>query len=168
MSSTSQNQETEGVSTWIEFRSLVVFGAATALVAVLGSVATTGSVDSEWFESLEKPAFYPPDEVFGIVWTVLYIFIAIAGWLAWRAGGGIRTTLPWTTQLVLNLGWSVFFFGAQQPGWAMVVLVALLVAAVWTAFAMHRFSRTAAYLFMPYILWIVFAGVLNGAIVALN
>lgn len=56
----------------------------TALVAWLGSIATREAVDSEWFLSLEKPAFYPPDQLFGIVWTVLYIMIAVAGWLAWR------------------------------------------------------------------------------------
>jgi tryptophan-rich sensory protein len=154
--------------TWIQARSLIVFAAATALVAWLGSMATQESVDSQWFESLEKPAFYPPNEVFGIVWTVLYVMIAIAGWLAWRNGGGLRTLVPWAVQLVLNLGWTVVFFALQEPPWSMVVIVALFAAAVWTAVEMWRVSRVAGLLFVPYILWIGFAGVLNGAIVALN
>jgi benzodiazapine receptor len=140
----------------------------TALVAVLGSVATTGSVDSEWFRSLDKPAFYPPDALFGIVWTILYVMIAIAGWLAWRYGGGIRILMPWTFQILLNLGWTVFFFGSQQPGWAMAVIVALLASSIWTAFSMWPYSRGATWLFVPYIAWITFAGALNAAIVALN
>ena len=154
--------------TWIQARSLLVFAAATALVAWLGSMATQESVNSQWFETLEKPAFYPPNEVFGIVWTVLYVMIAIAGWLAWRNGGGLRTLRPWALQLVLNLAWTIVFFALEEPPWAMVVIVALFAAAVWTAVEMWKVSRAAGLLFVPYILWIGFAGVLNGAIVALN
>jgi len=151
-----------------QVRSLLVFGAATALVAWLGSMATQESVDSQWFESLEKPAFYPPNETFGIVWTVLYVMIAVAGWLAWRSGGGLRTLRPWALQLVLNLGWTIVFFALEEPPWAIAVIVALFAASVWAAVEMGRVSRVAGFLFVPYILWIGFAGVLNGAIVALN
>lgn len=125
-------------------------------------------MDSAWFAALDTPSFYPPGAAFGIVWTVLYVLITFAGWLAWRNGGGMRALIPWTVQLVLNLGWSVFFFGSRQPGWAMVVIVALLAATIWTASAMWRSSHIATYLFIPYILWVAFAAVLNGAIVALN
>ena len=153
---------------WTATRSLLVFAATTALVAWLGSVATSSSVNSDWFESLAKPDFYPPNALFGIVWTILYAAIAIAGWLAWRDGGGLRTLVPWTIQIILNLGWTVFFFAARQPGWAFAVIVSLLAAAVWTAWAMWPHSHVATYLFAPYILWILFAAVLNGAILALN
>lgn len=156
------------VDWWARIRSLLVFGAVTALVAWLGSLATTESVNSEWFESLEKPSFYPPDAAFGIVWTVLYVFIAVAGWLAWRNGGGLRTLIPWTIQIVLNLGWSVLFFGAQQPLWGLIVILALLAAAIWTAVAMASYSRWATILFVPYVLWVGFATVLNATIVLLN
>lgn len=155
-------------SLWAQARSLLAFGAVTALVAWLGSVATRESVDSEWFRSLEKPAFYPPDQLFGIVWTILYLLIALAGWMAWRNGGGFRVLVPWTIQILLNLGWTVFFFGSQQPGWAMSVIVALVAAASWTAWVMRRYSTTAALMFVPYILWVMFAGMLNGSIIALN
>jgi len=159
---------TSGRQTWIQTRSLLVFAAATALVAWLGSMATRESVDSQWFESLQKPVFYPPSQVFGIVWTILYVMIAIAGWLAWRNGGGLSTLRPWALQLVLNLGWTIVFFALQEPSWAMVVIVALFTAAVWSAVEMWAVSRGAAWLFVPYLAWIAFAGVLNGAIVALN
>lgn len=155
-------------SLWDSVRPLLFFAAATTLVAYLGSLATTGAVNSEWFRDLEKPGFYPPDALFGTVWTILYVMIAVAGWLAWRNGGGLRTMIPWTTQLVLNLGWSVFFFGAQQPGWAMVVILALLGAIVWTIVAMWPISRSAAYLLISYLAWVAFATVLNGSILALN
>lgn len=155
-------------TTWARVGSLAAFGAATAVVAVLGSLANMSSIGSDWFADLEKPSFYPPGALFGIVWTVLYVMIAIAGWLAWRNGGGLRTLIPWTIQLVLNLGWSVFFFGSRQPGWALVVIVALLVTLVWTAYVMWSYSHTATYLFVPYVLWVTFATLLNGAIVALN
>lgn len=157
-----------GLLPWPQVRALLVFSGLTALVAWLGSVMTRESVNSEWFAALEKPAFYPPDAVFGIVWTILYVFVALAGWLAWRNGGGIRVLVPWTIQLLLNLGWTVVFFGAQAPGGAMVVIVALFLAAVWTAARMAGYSKLSAGLFVPYVLWIAFAGVLNGAIVALN
>ncbi len=144
------------------------FAAATALVAWIGSLITAETVDSAWFEQLDKPGFYPPAATFGIVWTGLYIMIAVAAWLAWRAGGGTETTVPWVIQLVLNLGWSVLFFGTQRPGWALVEIVVLLAAAIWTAIAFHRYDKWAMILFIPYIMWICFAAILNGAIVSLN
>lgn len=148
--------------------SLLVFAAATALVAWLGSIATQESVESAWFESLQKPVFYPPSETFGIVWTILYVMIAFAGWLAWRNGGGPATLRPWALQLVLNLGWTIVFFALQEPSWAIVVIVALFAATVWATLEMWAVSRAAALLFVPYVLWVGFAGVLNGAIVAMN
>jgi tryptophan-rich sensory protein len=153
---------------WPDIRGLIGFGLATAAVAWLGSLATSSSVDSQWFESLQKPVFYPPSQTFGIVWTILYVMIAIAGWLAWRDGGGTRTLRPWILQIVLNLAWSVVFFGLRSPGWALPVIAGLLAAAIWSAVEMKRLNGWAAALFIPYILWIGFASILNGAIVALN
>jgi len=146
----------------------LVFACATVAVAGLGSLATTSSVDSVWFADLDKPAFYPPGALFGIVWTVLYVLVAVAGWLAWRRGGGSRVVVPWAAQITLNLGWSLVFFGLRQPAWAMVVIIALLAAIVWTIVAMWPHDHAAAYLMAPYLLWVAFATVLNGAIVALN
>jgi tryptophan-rich sensory protein len=146
----------------------LVFAVSTAAVAGLGSLATSSSVDSTWFAELDKPAFYPPGALFGIVWSVLYVLVAVAGWLAWRHGEDSRTVVPWAVQIVLNLGWSLVFFGLRQPGWAMVVIVALLAAIVWTIVTMWPRDHTAAYLMVPYLLWVAFATLLNGAIVALN
>lgn len=153
---------------WPTLRSLLVFGVATGLVAYLGSLVTRSSVESAWFENLDKPVFYPPSFLFGLVWTILYVMIAVAGWLAWRNGGRARTTVPWIIQLILNLGWTLLFFGAQEPLWALISIVVLLGVTIWTAAVMWPHSRVATYLFVPYILWVGFAAVLNGAIVALN
>lgn len=155
-------------SLWPDLRGLAGFALATAAVAWLGSLATSSSVDSQWFDLLEKPAFYPPPQTFGIVWTILYVMIAIAGWLAWRSGGGSRTLRPWVAQIVLNLAWSVVFFGLRSPGWALPVIAGLLAATVWSALEMKRVDVVAAWLFVPYIVWVGFATVLNGSIVALN
>lgn len=153
---------------WVRLRSLLVFGAATALVAYLGSLATRQAVESAWFESLDKPVFYPPSFLFGLVWTILYVMIAFAGWLAWRSDGGVRTTMPWAIQLALNLSWTLLFFGARQPTWALISIFALLGVIVWTMVATWRPSRTATLLFVPYLLWVGFATALNAAIVTLN
>jgi benzodiazapine receptor len=164
-------QTTENIphrQSWAQTLSFLVFAAATAVVAWLGSIATQESVDSAWFESLQKPAFYPPNQTFGIVWTILYVMIAFAGWLAWRNGGGQATLRTWALQLILNLGWTIVFFALQEPAWAIVVIVALFAATVWATLEMWAVSRAAALLFVPYVLWVGFAGVLNGAILAMN
>jgi len=152
----------------VQVVSLACFAGATALVAWLGSLITTTSVDTVWFDQLAKPEFYPPPATFGIVWTILYIMIAAAGWLAWRSGGGWSTTLPWMVQLGLNLGWTALFFGAQLPVWAFFEIILLLAASIWTTLAFRHHDRPAMALFIPYVVWICFAAVLNGAIVAMN
>jgi translocator protein len=151
-------------------RSLVVgaaFGLATAAASALGSLATSRSTDG-WYDRLDKPWWNPPDAAFGIVWTVLYVMMAIAGWLAWRQGGGWRTTGPWALQLVLNLGWSVVFFGLRRPGWALAEIVVLLAAVAWATVAAWKVDRRAGLLLVPYLAWTAFAAALNTAIVVLN
>jgi tryptophan-rich sensory protein len=151
-----------------DLAALVVFGGATALVAGFGSWITAESVKSQWFAALAKPAFYPPDASFGIVWTILYVLIAVSVWIAWRGGGRTEVLAPWFIQLALNLGWTLAFFGARAPEMGMVVIIPLLGAAIWTAVAMWPYSRAAALMFAPYILWVAFAAALNWSIVALN
>ncbi len=151
-----------------DLAALPIFGGATALVAGLGSWVTADSVESQWFAALAKPAFYPPNASFGIVWTILYVLIAVSAWLAWRGGGRAEVLVPWIIQLALNLGWTLAFFGARAPELGMVVIIALLGAAIWTAVAMWPYSQAAALMFAPYILWVAFAAALNWSIVALN
>lgn len=144
------------------------FGFAAVLAAGLGGLATSGSTDSAWFRSLDKPAWYPPASAFGIVWTVLYVMIAVSGYLAWRAGADRRAIGWWGAQMSLNLAWSVVFFGLRSPGWAMAVIVGLAVAIAVTIREFARVDRKAAWLLAPYLAWVLFASTLNAGIVALN
>ncbi|GAA4811337.1 TspO/MBR family protein [Nocardioides caeni] len=146
--------------------SLAPFAAAVAAVAVLGGLAASSS--SETYRALELPPFAPPSWVFGPVWTVLYVMIAVAGWLAWRADVGRTGLALWGIQLALNLAWTPLFFAADRYVLALVDIVALLAAVIATIVVFHRRSPVAAYLFVPYVAWVGFATALNAAIVVLN
>jgi tryptophan-rich sensory protein len=138
------------------------------LVAVVGIGLLIGSVTRPdgWYAALAKPAFNPPNWVFGPVWTVLYVLIAIAGARTWegRTGGSDL----WLAQMALNFAWTPVFFGLHRPGMALAVILALLVAILAFIASRWRADRVAALLFAPYAAWVAFACVLNAAIVALN
>jgi tryptophan-rich sensory protein len=122
----------------------------------------------EWYAGLAKPAFNPPAWLFGPVWTLLYVLIAVAGWRTFerdRSGAPMRL---WWAQLVLNFAWTPVFFGAHQIGLALVVIVALLAAILGFIAAARRIDRVAAWMFVPYAAWVAFATALNGAIWGLN
>ncbi|MGN6696042.1 MAG: TspO/MBR family protein [Aquihabitans sp.] len=153
---------------WQHAVALGAFFLAAVLAAGLGGIATSGSTDSTWFRTLDKPAWYPPSSAFGIVWTVLYVMIAVSGYLAWRAGADRPAIGWWGAQMALNLAWSVVFFGLRSPAWAMAVIVALALAIVVTMRGFARFDRRAAWLLAPYPAWVLFASTLNAAIIALN
>jgi tryptophan-rich sensory protein len=148
---------------------LGLFYLACFLAAGLGSLFTMVSVGS-WYAGLAKPSWNPPGWVFGPVWTVLYALMAVAGWLVWRRGGSeSRLALRWfAVQLVLNVGWSAVFFGLQMPGLAVLEIVLLWLAIAATLMTSWRVSRLAGILFVPYLLWVSFAAVLNFAIWRLN
>ncbi len=139
-------------------------------VAGLGGLATSSSVDT-WYPTLVKPRFNPPDWIFGPVWTVLYLLMAIAAWRVWRLPPSRPRSVALAAfglQLALNLGWSVLFFGLQSPGAALVEIVLLLGAIAWTTRLFLRQDRVAGFLFVPYLLWVAFASVLNASIWLLN
>jgi len=131
---------------------------------LIGFVARPGA----WYDGLAKPPFTPPGWLFGPVWTVLYVLIAVAGWRGWqRARSGWAMRLRWV-QLGLNFLWSPLFFGAQQPGAAFVVILLMLAAIVAFMATVWRVDRLSAWLFLPYLGWVGFATLLNGAIWAMN
>jgi len=140
-----------------------------AAAAALGGYATSLGV-GEWYRTLDKPAWNPPDWVFGPVWTLLYILMAAAAWLVLTKGW--RSAKPalalFFLQLILNAAWSWLFFGLRQPGWAFAELLALLAATVTTAVLFARVSPVAAWMLVPYIAWVAFAGMLNFTIWRLN
>ncbi len=137
---------------------------ATAAAASFGALF----MPDTWYISLTKPAWNPPNWVFGPVWTALYVMIALAGWLAWRAEGLGRLVSVWAIGLIFNGLWSFLFFGQRQIGLAFVdslLMLAMILAFVVMAW---RQARPAALLFLPYAAWVSFATVLNGTLWRLN
>jgi tryptophan-rich sensory protein len=141
------------------------------LVGVVGSFFTTSSISS-WYPTLIKPALNPPNWVFAPVWTTLYALIGVSVFLIWRHGlrqRRIRIALTiFSAQLILNVIWSIIFFGFQNPLLAFIEIIILWLAIVWTIFAFYKISRLAACLLMPYIIWVSFAAYLNYSIWLLN
>ena len=141
------------------------------LAGVTGAVFTTPEL-STWYAGLVKPALNPPAWLFGPVWTTLYALMGIAAFLIWRERldrKDVKIALGiFIGQLILNTLWSVIFFGLHSPGWALVAIVLLWLAIVWTIAAFYKISKPAAYLLVPYILWVSFAGYLNYSIRMLN
>ncbi|MDQ2584331.1 TspO/MBR family protein [Saccharothrix yanglingensis] len=145
---------------------LAVFAAAVAAAAVVGSLAATSS--AERYQQLDTPSWAPPPWLFGPVWTVLYIMIAVSGWLFWKRHG-VRWELGlFAAQLVLNAAWTPLFFAAQRYALALVDIIALLFVVVALVVAFGRRHRPAALLLVPYLAWVGFATALNAAIVSLN
>jgi tryptophan-rich sensory protein len=139
-------------------------------IGAVGSLVTLPKIPT-WYAGLAKPWFTPPDAVFGPVWTVLYILMAVA---AWRIGavpgrGARRRALGlFSLQLALNAAWSPLFFGLEAPMLGLAVIVALLIALSATLFAFWRLDRLAGAMLAPYLVWVGYATALNAAIVALN
>lgn len=171
-------QDRPGVARQIVFAA--IFLAAVAVVAVLGSLANAPNTDG-WYAEVEKAPWSPPNWLFGPVWSLLYLLIALAGWLIWRRGhrpgraNVARGALTlFIVQLVLNALWSPVFFALYpvigEPSWwiALVIIVALIISVVWVAIASAEWSRVASWIMVPYLAWLLFATSLNVAIIALN
>ena len=141
----------------------VCFGAA-----ALGSWATFEGLRA-WYPSLRKPSWNPPNAVFGPVWTVLYLAMAVAVWLVWRTGNDVAFAVAlFAVQLALNVAWSVVFFGRRQLRGALAVIVALWFAIAATLVVFASIDALAAALLAPYLAWVTFASFLNAAIARLN
>ena len=121
-----------------------------------------------WYESLVKPSWNPPNAVFGPVWTILYVMIAIGGWLLWQHGRPRVAIALWGAQMILNALWSYLFFGLKQPGVAFAEIVVMWLVIGALVIVSWRHSRAASLLFVPYLLWVSFAAVLNFTIWRLN
>lgn len=147
---------------WI---SLVVF-----LVVVIGGGLAIGLVTRPdgWYAELAKPPFNPPNWIFGPVWTILYVLIAVAGWRTFRRDAGGTAMKLWAAQLALNFLWSPVFFAAHIVGAALAVVVLLFAAIVGFIAATWTVDRPAAWMFVPYAAWVVFATLLNASIWVLN
>ena len=140
-------------------------------VGFLSSFATQSSVN-DWFVTLNKPIFNPPNWLFAPVWTVLYILMGVAAGLVWAKGFyhlWVKTALyHFGFQLLLNAAWSIVFFGFKQPFWGLVVIISLLCLIVLTMRWFRIVDKYASWLLIPYLLWVCFATVLNYKIWELN
>jgi translocator protein len=146
---------------------LAGFVALCLSVAAVGGFATASSV-IDWYPTLNKPSWNPPSWLFGPVWTVLYIMMAVAAWLVWKQDGSRPALILWGGQLALNLAWSFLFFGARSPILGLIDIIAMWLAIAATIFLFAQKSRVAAYLMVPYLCWVSFATSLNAAIYMLN
>ena len=154
----------------VEIVALVLIVGLCLGIGALGAAVTATSVKT-WYAALNKPSFNPPNTVFGPVWTVLYILMAIAAWRVWRVADRETARRPLTLfalQLALNLGWSATFFGLERLGPSVAVILVLELAVVGTALAFRPIDRIAAWLLVPYVAWVGFAAILNIAIWRLN
>jgi len=138
------------------------------LAGFLGSLFTITSTGS-WYSEIVKPEFNPPNAVFGPVWTTLYLLIGISLYLVLISKKPKKTALYlFFTQLVLNTLWSILFFGLQNPLFAFIEIIILWISILLTIIYFYRINKKAAYLLIPYILWVTFAAILNLSIYILN
>jgi tryptophan-rich sensory protein len=124
-----------------------------------------------WYQTIQKPSWNPPNWVFGPVWTTLYALMGIAMYLIWtqpRSEQRQRALHLNAAQLILNFFWSLIFFNLHAIGWALIEIIILWVMIVQTMFAYDRVYKPAAWLLLPYIVWVTFATILNGTIWWLN
>jgi len=150
---------------WLVLGGLVLLCLA---VGGIGGAASSAAIDG-WYRMIAKPSWTPPDWVFGPVWTVLYIMMAVAAWLVWKTGDRVRPAMVlFFLQLALNLAWTFLFFNAQSPGLALVEIVFLWLSVAATMLAFFGRHVTAGWLFVPYLAWVSFAGILNAAIWMMN
>jgi tryptophan-rich sensory protein len=141
------------------------------LAGILGTIFTSPSIPT-WYRTLQRPSLSPPNWVFGPVWTILFLLMGIAAYLVWQKGLAkkqVQTALVlFIIQLVLNTYWSIIFFGLHNLRGALIEIVFLWFAILLTVVSFYKISKTAAYLLIPYILWVSFAIYLTYSIWLLN
>lgn len=149
---------------------LVVTLLASFMAAAIGSLFTFSSIPT-WYAGLHRSILTPPNWVFGPVWTLLYILMAVAAFLVWRkiekpeARQGL---IFWGEQLVLNAVWSIIFFGQHQIILGFVTIVILWLIILINIIWFFRVSRAAGWLMIPYVLWVSFASILNYSVWLVN
>jgi benzodiazapine receptor len=150
---------------------LLVSLSACQLAGFLGSIFTRSAIPS-WYAQLQKPSFAPPNWLFAPMWISLYLLMAVAAYLVWQKGlgsSGVRAALGvFLVQLLLNALWSPVFFGLRSPLAGAAIIVVLWLAILATIIAFAKISPPAAWLLVPYILWVSLATALNISIYFLN
>jgi len=151
-------------STFQQALVLLGFIVLTFLAPLAGAFTPPGA----WYQTLNKPSWNPPPWIFGPVWTLLYLGMAVAAWLVWKRGRQGQALRLYVVQLALNAAWTPVFFGAHQLGAAFIVIVCMWIAIFLTQRAFQAVSRPAGLLLVPYLAWVSFASVLNFTLWRLN
>ena len=138
------------------------------LVTFCAPLAGMFSPPGDWYAALNKPEWNPPSWIFGPVWTLLYLLMAVAAWLVWKRDGWRWPLRFYLVQLALNAAWTPISFGAHALGWALVEIVALWFAILLAMLGFHRVSKTAGWMLVPYLAWVTFAAFLNFTLWRLN
>jgi benzodiazapine receptor len=156
------------------FFKLIIAIAVCEFAGLIGSFFTTLSI-STWYAGLARPQFSPPNWIFAPVWTMLFALMGISLFLVWKNDSSIDSKkrkrggiILFFIQLFLNVLWSVIFFGLHNPGAAFAELIALWLAIFAAIIAFYKISKSAAWLLVPYVIWVSFAGYLNYSIWVLN
>jgi len=135
---------------------------------IVGSIFTVPAIKT-WYASLNKPFFSPPNWIFAPVWIVLFLLMGISLYLVWASPRLKKdAVLIFILQLILNVLWSIIFFGLKSPGLALFEILMLWFAILYTIVNFYRISKSASFLLLPYILWVTFAAILNFAVWRLN
>ena len=150
----------------------IIIGVAVCLAAGGASGLVTTNAINTWYVTLNKPSFNPPNWLFAPVWTALYTMMGVAAALIWHEGWekpAVKNALLFFgIQLVLNVAWTLVFFGAKLPNWAFLIIILLWIMILLCILKFLKIKKVAGYLLIPYLLWVTFASVLNGAIWQLN
>ena len=146
----------------------ILFLLITFLASLIGGLATINFMNP-WYSLLNKPAFNPPDWVFGPVWSILYLMMTISIWLYWHTKKReMNTIYIYFIHLVFNATWSVIFFALHNMILALGVLIILILLIIDLILRFRRVKMISAYLMTPYLLWCCFALILNLSLIILN
>lgn len=137
-------------------------------VVACGLLIGINNIPGEWYQSLQKPPFNPPNWIFAPVWTTLYVIIGYVGARTFLHHRRSRAMRFWGAQMLFNFAWSPLFFGFHEIALALIVILALLISVYAFIAVSWRQDRLSAWLFVPYAAWVSFATLLNGSILLLN
>ena len=151
-----------------KFLSFLLFALVTFSASAIGGLATVGFKEP-WYSMLVMPSYNPPDWVFAPVWTTLYLFMTIAIWKFWHnKNRDINTIYIYLIHLIFNTTWSIVFFVFHKITLALIVLVILILLIIVLMVRFKRLNLYSYYLMIPYLLWCLFALLLNVSLIILN
>ena len=154
-------------------RTIVTFVVCLLIPLILGAIAgnATSRNIADWYVHLNKPSFNPPNGLFAPVWTTLYVLMGISSFLIWKQPRSEYRRIAlilYVAQLALNFLWSFLFFYFRLTGAALVEILVLFTTVIFWVYATYKVHRMAAWIQIPYVLWLTFAIILNASIVWLN